>query len=118
MNNKQWENGRVGSLLFAMTGLQITCLGKSARCQTLVPLFSKPDVVEIDRASFSKPLAQFSNFESDRFKQEQLHNSGSTNTVTAQKDIDGWTQPIGYVFGIVFVLLGCLAAWSKHNQKR
>jgi hypothetical protein len=118
LDRKQNENSRAGVLLFAMTGLQIVCLDNVARCQTLVQLLPKPPAVEIDRVSFSAPLAQFSNFESDRFKQEQLHNSGSSKDITAQPNINGWSQPIIYVFGIVFVLLGALTAWSKYNQKR
>jgi hypothetical protein len=118
LNDKQQENGRGGVLLFAMTGLQIACLDDTARCQTLVQLLPKPRAIEIDRVSFRAPLAQFSNFETDRFKQEQLQNSGSSTSITAQTNIDGWSQPIIYVFSIVFVLLGLLTAWSKYNRKR
>ena len=118
MDNKQRENGRAGVWLFTMTGLQIVCLDNVARCQTLVQLLPKPRAVEIDRVSFRAPLAQFSNFETDRFKQEQLHNSDSSTSITAQTNIDGWSQPIIYVFSVVFVLLGFLAAWSNYNRKR
>jgi hypothetical protein len=118
LDNKQQENGRAGVLLFAMTGLQIACLDNAARCQTFIQLLPKPHDVEIDRVSFRAPLAQFSNFETDRVKQEQLHNGGSSTSITPQSNIDGWSQPILYIFSVVFVLLGLLAAWSKYNRKR
>jgi hypothetical protein len=118
LDNKQQKNGRAGVLLFAMTGLQLACLDNAARCQTFVQLLPKSRAVEIDRVSFRAPLAQFSNFETDRFKQQQLHNSDSSTSITAQTNIDGWSQPIICVFSVVFVLLGFLAAWSNYNRKR
>jgi hypothetical protein len=110
LDNKQQENGRAGVLLFTMTGLHIACLDNAARCQNLVQLLPKLRAVEIDRVSVRAPLAQFSNFETDR--------SNSSTGITSQTNIDGWSQPILYIFGVVFVLLSLLAAWSKYNRKR
>jgi hypothetical protein len=51
----------------------------------------------------------------ERLTQEQFYQSGSGAT---QSNVDGWSQPIGWSFGVVFIILGALVAWSKYIQKR
>jgi hypothetical protein len=71
------------------------------------------------QVSFSEAMAQFSNNSTDeKFKQEQLNDRSSSTTISNVKNVDGWSQPIGWLFGVIFVILAVLSAWAKYARKR
>jgi hypothetical protein len=107
-------------LLLTIAGMEIGCLAKPAYTQPInFTSLYKSQISDIDRVSFRETMAQFSNNDAnDKFKQEQLHDSSSNPNISTQKDVDGWSQPIGWIFGFVFVILGSIVGWSKYNRKR
>jgi nucleoside recognition membrane protein YjiH len=120
VNRNLSNNDRFSPFLVTIVCVVIACSIQPASSQINITK-NQPlkQFREIDRVSFSEAMAQFSNNNADeKFKQEQLKDSNSSTTVSNVKDVDGWTQPIGWLFGLVFVMLAVLAAWSKYNQKR
>jgi hypothetical protein len=120
VNDKLSINDRFSPFLVTIVCVVIACSIQPASAQmNIVANQTKTQFGEIDLVSFSEAIAQFSNNNADeKFKQEQLNDRSSSTTVSNVKDVDGWTQPIGWLFGLVFVMLAVLAAWSKYNQKR
>jgi hypothetical protein len=111
---KQRHNDRQFALLFIVTSVTISCLAKPAQTQILALADHSIDLGESERIDLSgKP-----NDNSYRFMREQL-NSNSTNIpIPLQNANSGWSQPLGWLFGVMFVILGSLVAWSKYFGKR
>jgi hypothetical protein len=110
------------ALLFIVTNVAICCLAKPATTQALVDASPKLPIGKVKSINFSNALSetllQNPNDNSDRFMREQLNSGGSNLPTSLQNDNSGWSQPIGWLFGIMFVMLGSIVAWSKYARKR
>jgi hypothetical protein len=113
---KQSDNTRAVALLLKSGGVAIVCLAQPAR-STIVTSIPTSKLKEIDRVSFSEAMAQFSNNNGDeKFKRGQLKDRSLSTTVSNVKDVDGWSQQIGWLYGVLFVVLATLAVLSRYNR--
>jgi hypothetical protein len=110
------------ALLFIVTSVVVSCLSKPAQTQILVlaePHLSLDRVKQINFSTdLNATLVQNPNDNSDRFMREQLNSSGSNTPAPLQNLNSDWSQPIGWLFGVMFVILGSIVAWSKYVKKR
>ncbi|WP_309738237.1 hypothetical protein [Chamaesiphon sp. OTE_20_metabat_361] len=118
MNIKYRNNVRAFTLLFIVTSVAIFYSAQPAQTQVLVLADSILTMGKNEQINLSSALIQTNNDSSDRFLREQLTNSSSTTPTALQSSNSGWTQPIGWLFGLVFVIMGTLVAWSKYIRKR
>jgi hypothetical protein len=122
VNIKYRNNVRSFTLLFIVASGTIFCSAQSAQTQILVladPILPMRKIEQINFGSnLSRAFVQTTNDSSDRFLREQLTNSGSSTPTALPQTNSGWSQPIGWLFGLVFVILGTLVAWSKYLRKR
>jgi hypothetical protein len=123
MTIKYRNNGRSLTLLFIFTSVAIFC-SSAQPVQTQILDLTEPSLTigKIEQINFSlnfsRALVEANNDSSDRFLREQLTNSGSSTPTALPQTNSGWSQPIGWLFGLVFVVLGILVAWSKYLRKR
>jgi hypothetical protein len=96
VNIKQRNDRLQLTLLFTVTNVAIYCLAKPAQAQILVSADPNPQ---------------------DNFMREQLNSSGSNTSAPLQNINSDWSQPIGWLFGVMFVILGSIVAWSKYVKK-
>lgn len=120
MNLQLSKNTRSSALLFGISILASGCLTHLAPAQAAI-VANQPQSPpgEIDRVSFRQDIVQFSpNNADEKFKREQLNDNSSSTTISNVKNVDGWSQPIGWLFGLAFVILALLVAWSKYNRNQ
>ncbi|PSB57348.1 hypothetical protein [Chamaesiphon polymorphus] len=120
MSIKQRHNDRQFALLFIVTSVAICYLAKPAQTQVLVLAESNTYLGESERIDLSaeplETLLQYSKDNSD-FMREQLNSNNSNSSTPLQNPSSGWSQPLGWLFGVMFVILGSLVAWSKYAKK-
>jgi hypothetical protein len=122
VNIKYRNNVRLFTLLFLVTSVAIFFTARPAQTQILVladPILTTGKIQQINFSpNLGRALVETNNDSADRFLREQLTNSGSSTSTTLPQTDSGWSQPIGWLFGLVFVILGVLVAWSKYLRKR
>jgi hypothetical protein len=122
VNIKYRNNVRSFTLLFLVTSVAIFFTARPAQTQILVladPILTTGKIQQINFSpNLGRALVETNNDSADRFLREQLTNSGSSTSTTLPQTDSGWSQPIGWLFGLVFVILGVLVAWSKYLRKR
>jgi hypothetical protein len=122
VNIKYRNNVRSFTLLFLVTSVAIFFAARPAQTQILVladPILTTGKIQQINFSpNLGRALVETNNDSADRFLREQLTNSGSSTSTTLPQTDSGWSQPIGWLFGLVFVILGVLVAWSKYLRKR
>jgi hypothetical protein len=122
VNIKYRNNVRLFTLLFLVTSVAIFFTVRPAQTQILVladPILTTGKIQQINFSpNLGRALVETNNDSADRFLREQLTNSGSSTSTTIPQTDSGWSQPIGWLFGLVFVILGVLVAWSKYLRKQ
>ncbi len=113
MKIKYIKTIRASTLLRVTTSIAIAWMPRSASAQSSMTLTPRLEIF----ATFSQTLGSATN--DNNFMREQLHNSGSNlASPLLPNDNSGWTQPIVWAFGLIFVSLGAIVAWSKYARKR
>lgn len=121
MSSKHRRNDRQFALLFVVTSVAISYLAKPAQTQVLVLTdltlyLGESERIDLSTAS-NQTFLQNSKDNSD-FMREQLNSNSSNISTPLQNANGGWSQPLGWLFGVMFVILGSLVAWSKYVRKR
>jgi hypothetical protein len=106
------DNDRAATFLALIINISIPWIVMPASVKSTV---ETSPLIEIDTTS-SETFVKVTNSNSEQFMQEQLHDSSSNIFSPLQQDV--WSQPIGWLFSLTFVLLGSIVAWSKYTRNR